>query len=890
MPLKETSGLSNKQHAVPQNIMQVEFKIIGDLTMRQFFYLLIAAIFAFGAIKSGLPSYVAWPLGIVAALAGVAIAFVPIQDRGMDQWVAFFFQAIYQPTLRVWRKETLIPQYFLYQSAALLKSEMLTIAPTASRRKLEEYLERASGDLKKKDYLDEKEEEYIKKVRAAFEPSLANARPTTPQTILNTQATAVTAPPQVTTQFRPQSLPQTHPSVRSIPITPTIAPSPKIPIYQAPKFTPPSPQPSIPQAPKPQEVNKASGAQEKVAQQPQQQSVPQASQKPPSPKVQTPEVLKLPDVKKEEVKIITPKTLDALTVSTPPQTFVKPPVQMQTQQQPQPKQVVAKPFEPPQVIEPKVIEVAKEVGREEAPIFVDITPKSEEKPEVVENIIEQDKANLVRTELAPGKESTPKEPPAPALAPAPAPFTSGPLTQEKASLTQSETVAIPAKEPIQEPKVQEQKKEEPHEQEQEQEQERAEIIKPSRSQLRQNFPITARIGSFKPKSQGTTLTPAGITGRRFTNLTPTQGEIVLPIRGERILRMSGEPEPPKSQEDMKRKEKLDQLNALVEKLKVDQKSSASQARLSIPPLNISALTQQDQKKEEKIEVGNPFKEVAVTEVEKKTAEGVGVPAQQTPPQTSQTPKKGSMYLPPERLMWTGPEPTASLKKEVPKDEKVEIKYDIPGKKATDEEIEKHLIEADSKLTKEIEALNMSMKDSSKTEAERKAIQDQIKRVETERVEAQKVITGLETKVKELEQKLTETTSPQVVVQKVVEKVQVPVIHDSKEDTQLKQPKAPVLAKVPTITTLPNSINGVVKDNNGKLVEGAVVMIKDPRGDVVRALRTNKLGQFFITTAVANGSYIVEVSFEKDNIALNFDSSLIQTKGEVLPPIEFTGKI
>ena len=27
---------SNKQHAVPQNVMSVDFKLIGDLTMRQF--------------------------------------------------------------------------------------------------------------------------------------------------------------------------------------------------------------------------------------------------------------------------------------------------------------------------------------------------------------------------------------------------------------------------------------------------------------------------------------------------------------------------------------------------------------------------------------------------------------------------------------------------------------------------------------------------------------------------------------------------------------------------------------------------------------------------------------------------------------------------------------
>ncbi|KKU57584.1 MAG: hypothetical protein UX79_C0008G0018, partial [candidate division WWE3 bacterium GW2011_GWB1_47_11] len=35
MPIKDELKI-NKQHAVPQNIMDVEFRIIGDLTMRQF--------------------------------------------------------------------------------------------------------------------------------------------------------------------------------------------------------------------------------------------------------------------------------------------------------------------------------------------------------------------------------------------------------------------------------------------------------------------------------------------------------------------------------------------------------------------------------------------------------------------------------------------------------------------------------------------------------------------------------------------------------------------------------------------------------------------------------------------------------------------------------------
>ncbi|MBU0649900.1 PrgI family protein, partial [Patescibacteria group bacterium] len=40
MPIREQQ-VTNRQHAIPQSIMSVEFKIIGDLTLKQFFFLLI---------------------------------------------------------------------------------------------------------------------------------------------------------------------------------------------------------------------------------------------------------------------------------------------------------------------------------------------------------------------------------------------------------------------------------------------------------------------------------------------------------------------------------------------------------------------------------------------------------------------------------------------------------------------------------------------------------------------------------------------------------------------------------------------------------------------------------------------------------------------------------
>ncbi|EKE00459.1 MAG: hypothetical protein ACD_22C00015G0001, partial [uncultured bacterium] len=75
MPIQDASNY-NKQHAVPQNIMDVEFKIIGELTLRQFAYLII-----FGGIAYVTAVYMGgifkWPLVVICALLGVGLAFVP---------------------------------------------------------------------------------------------------------------------------------------------------------------------------------------------------------------------------------------------------------------------------------------------------------------------------------------------------------------------------------------------------------------------------------------------------------------------------------------------------------------------------------------------------------------------------------------------------------------------------------------------------------------------------------------------------------------------------------------------------------------------------------------------------------------------------------------------
>ncbi|MCL4366144.1 PrgI family protein [Patescibacteria group bacterium] len=93
-------------HPVPQNVTSFQFKLVGDMTLKQFMYLAIGVgmaylIFVFFAHDY---PFVAWPLIITSALLGAGFAFLPVGSRPLDYWLAAFLKAVYSPTKRVWKK------------------------------------------------------------------------------------------------------------------------------------------------------------------------------------------------------------------------------------------------------------------------------------------------------------------------------------------------------------------------------------------------------------------------------------------------------------------------------------------------------------------------------------------------------------------------------------------------------------------------------------------------------------------------------------------------------------------------------------------------------------------------------------------------------------------
>lgn len=93
-----------EQHAIPQQISSYEFKLVGDMTLKQFLKAAVGIVLAFLIKSTGLIFFLKWPLMILCGGGGLLLAFVPFQDRPLDSWVKAFLKSIYSPTIYTYKK------------------------------------------------------------------------------------------------------------------------------------------------------------------------------------------------------------------------------------------------------------------------------------------------------------------------------------------------------------------------------------------------------------------------------------------------------------------------------------------------------------------------------------------------------------------------------------------------------------------------------------------------------------------------------------------------------------------------------------------------------------------------------------------------------------------
>jgi hypothetical protein len=95
-----------RQHAIPQNILDVEFKLFTKFTLKEFAYLAIGigfgGVMIYLTVSNIIPGILGIPVFVISAGAGVFLGLVPINDQDADVFIKNYITAITSPTQRVW--------------------------------------------------------------------------------------------------------------------------------------------------------------------------------------------------------------------------------------------------------------------------------------------------------------------------------------------------------------------------------------------------------------------------------------------------------------------------------------------------------------------------------------------------------------------------------------------------------------------------------------------------------------------------------------------------------------------------------------------------------------------------------------------------------------------
>jgi len=122
-----------EQHPIPQNIQSYEFRLVGDMTLRQFFQLAGGIIVGLLIFRTEIIGIVKYPLIGISVFTGVAMAFIPLNGRPFGRWIVAFLKAIYSPTEYVWMapSATTIQAPSTVQATTPIASPSSTPAPVA---------------------------------------------------------------------------------------------------------------------------------------------------------------------------------------------------------------------------------------------------------------------------------------------------------------------------------------------------------------------------------------------------------------------------------------------------------------------------------------------------------------------------------------------------------------------------------------------------------------------------------------------------------------------------------------------------------------------------------------------------------------------------------------
>lgn len=93
------------QHPVPQNVIEVEFKLFGSFTLKQFSKILIGALIGTIIFVLPIPGIIKLPLSFISVVLGLGMAITP----ALGTWLSGFTKAMFVSPRYVWIREVAPP-------------------------------------------------------------------------------------------------------------------------------------------------------------------------------------------------------------------------------------------------------------------------------------------------------------------------------------------------------------------------------------------------------------------------------------------------------------------------------------------------------------------------------------------------------------------------------------------------------------------------------------------------------------------------------------------------------------------------------------------------------------------------------------------------------------
>lgn len=122
-----------QQHPLPQDISSYRFRLIGDMTLKQFASLGACILVAIIVYSLPIPFFFKYPLIFAFILLGIGMAFVPVQGRSLDIWLIAFIKSIYSPTQYTWKRDS-NPIQSTETAAPTKENNLATAQPVTNAR------------------------------------------------------------------------------------------------------------------------------------------------------------------------------------------------------------------------------------------------------------------------------------------------------------------------------------------------------------------------------------------------------------------------------------------------------------------------------------------------------------------------------------------------------------------------------------------------------------------------------------------------------------------------------------------------------------------------------------------------------------------------------------